>query len=112
MNDSRVMTIDEKKKRISDLRHGKKNFEQSVMLCILADVFVVYNIVQALHEANSPWYFYLFMAFITAAIAAIGVYNYHKSKKAGKETDRLINEIKKENPDEKIPEDTDRRRFF
>lgn len=106
------MTIEEKKARISQLRRGKKSFEQSMFLCIAAAVFVVYEIIEAASKDSPDWYFFLFMGAITAAMAAIGFWNYRKSKRASAETERLIGEIKAENPDEQIPDDTNQRRFF
>lgn len=107
------MTIEEKKTRISQLRRGKKNFEQSVFLSIAAACFVVYEIYQAATSNDRPeWYFYLFMGAVTAAMAGIAFWNYRKSKKASAEVEKLIAEIKAENPGEQIPQDTDQRRFF
>ncbi|MFA6856107.1 MAG: hypothetical protein WCR31_02760 [Treponema sp.] len=106
------MTIEEKKTRISQLRRGKKNFEQSIFLCIAAACFVIYEIYQAATKDSPDWYFYLFMGAITAAMAGIAFWNYRKSQKASAEIKKLIEEIKTENPEEQIPEDTDQRRFF
>jgi hypothetical protein len=106
------MTIEEKKARISQLRRGKKNFEQSVFLSIAAACFVVYEIYQAATKDSPDWYFYLFMGAITAALAIIAFLNYRKSGKASAEIEKIITEIKAENPEEHIPEDTDQRRFF
>jgi hypothetical protein len=106
------MTIEEKKARISQLRRGKKNFEQSMFLSIAAACFVIYEIYQAASKDSPDWYFYLFMGAITAAMAGIAFWNYRKSRKASAETEKLITEIKAEKPDEHIPEDTDQRRFF
>jgi hypothetical protein len=106
------MTIEEKKARISQLRRGKKNFEQSMFLCIAAACFVIYEIYQAATKDSPDWYFYLFMGAITAAMAAIAFWNYRKSQKASAEIKKLIEEIQTENPEEHIPEDTDQRRFF
>jgi hypothetical protein len=106
------MTIEEKKTRISQLRRGKKNFEQSMFLSIAAACFVVYEIYQAASKDSPAWYFYLFMGAVTAAMAGIAFWNYRKSKKASAEVERLTAEIKAENPEEQIPPDTDQRRFF
>jgi hypothetical protein len=106
------MTIEEKKTRISQLRRGKKNFEQSLFLCIAAACFVIYEIYQAATKDSPDWYFFVLMGAITAAMAGIGFWNYRKSKKASAEIEKLISEIKAENPDEQIPQDNDQRRFF
>jgi len=52
------------------------------------------------------------MGAIAATLAGIAVWNYRKSKRASAEAESLIAEIKAENPDEHIQEDTDQRRFF
>jgi hypothetical protein len=106
------MTIEEKKARVSQLRRGKKNFEQSLLLSAAATCFVIYEIYQAATKDSPPWFFFVLMGAIAATLAGIAVWNYRKSKRASAEAESLIAEIKAENPDEHIQEDTDQRRFF
>lgn len=106
------MTISEKIERITLLRRAKKNFEQSLLLCIVADIFVVYETIRAAAKDKPVWYFYLTMGAVFLLMAAVAFLHYRKCKRAESEIAKLIEEIHAENPKEKIPEDTDQRRFF
>ena len=83
------MTESEFNERAAALEERKRSLERSRNICLLALVFMAYNMWKSIREGTPPVWFYAAMGAILLALAAIGLFAHKGSRKAASDLAEL-----------------------
>jgi|GEM_PF-1443757 len=84
------MTKAEVDERASALERKKKGLERNRNICVLAAVFLGYNMWKAIREGTPPLWFYIAMGAIFAGVIAVGIFGHISSIRAEKDMQDLL----------------------